>query len=297
MLIALALVELGLPYLSACARCRSRLRLFRRAAVSFPGSSRWSLVVGAVGGLYPAFFLSRFQPAHVLKANKSSAETRGTGRLRTLLVVAQFAVSIGLIICTCGRSIRRPSIVADRRSRLRARRPDPGATAPGASRRRAITRPRGAASPRSPASPRSAAPISASPPTNKTIHGGQRARRAPRAQHRLLRASTPSSSRRWACACSPAGCSATASPLTCSSGRCRKARRCRRRRRPGRSAGSTSSSTGARAPLARLPRSGSARSAGRSRVGVDGGDNGARRRSSASSRTPASAPPATRSSR
>jgi putative ABC transport system permease protein len=36
----------------------------------------------------------------VLKANRSAAETPGSGRLRTALVVAQFAVSIGLIICT-----------------------------------------------------------------------------------------------------------------------------------------------------------------------------------------------------
>ena len=36
----------------------------------------------------------------MLKANKSSAETPGTGRLRNVLVVGQFAVSIGLIICT-----------------------------------------------------------------------------------------------------------------------------------------------------------------------------------------------------
>jgi putative ABC transport system permease protein len=58
------------------------------------------LIVGGLGGLYPAFFLSRFQPATVLKANKSAAEGEGTGRLRTALVVGQFAVSIGLIICT-----------------------------------------------------------------------------------------------------------------------------------------------------------------------------------------------------
>lgn len=57
-------------------------------------------IVGLLGGLYPAFFLSRFQPASVLKANKSSAETPGSGRLRSVLVVGQFAISIALIICT-----------------------------------------------------------------------------------------------------------------------------------------------------------------------------------------------------
>ena len=59
-----------------------------------------TLLVGILSGLYPAFFLSRFQPAQVLKANRSAAETPGSGRVRTVLVVFQFAVSIGLIICT-----------------------------------------------------------------------------------------------------------------------------------------------------------------------------------------------------
>ncbi|MCA1652885.1 MAG: ABC transporter permease [Sphingomicrobium sp.] len=58
------------------------------------------LMVGILGGLYPAFFLSRFKPAQVLKANRSAAESPGSGRLRTALVIGQFAVSIGLIICT-----------------------------------------------------------------------------------------------------------------------------------------------------------------------------------------------------
>jgi putative ABC transport system permease protein len=59
-----------------------------------------TLLVGIISGLYPAFFLSRFQPAQVLKANRSASETPGSGRVRTVLVVFQFAVSIGLIICT-----------------------------------------------------------------------------------------------------------------------------------------------------------------------------------------------------
>ncbi|HEX8215938.1 MAG TPA: FtsX-like permease family protein, partial [Allosphingosinicella sp.] len=58
------------------------------------------LLVGLAGGIYPAFYLSRYEPGEVLKANKSAAEPLGTGRLRSALVVAQFAVSIGLIVCT-----------------------------------------------------------------------------------------------------------------------------------------------------------------------------------------------------
>jgi putative ABC transport system permease protein len=58
------------------------------------------ILVGLAGGLYPAFYLARFQPASILRANKSAADAAGSGRLRSALVVAQFAVSIGLIICT-----------------------------------------------------------------------------------------------------------------------------------------------------------------------------------------------------
>jgi putative ABC transport system permease protein len=55
-------------------------------------------IVGVAGGLYPAFVLSRFRPATVLKANQSAAT--GSSVLRSGLVVFQFAVSISLIICT-----------------------------------------------------------------------------------------------------------------------------------------------------------------------------------------------------
>ncbi|HEX8534156.1 MAG TPA: ABC transporter permease [Allosphingosinicella sp.] len=99
MLIALALVELALPYLSAFLNTRLEASYFGEEGVLLPVLLLW-LIVGLAGGLYPAFYLSRYQPGEVLKANKSAAEPIGTGRLRSVLVVAQFAVSIGLIICT-----------------------------------------------------------------------------------------------------------------------------------------------------------------------------------------------------
>jgi putative ABC transport system permease protein len=99
MLIALTLVEVLVPPFAAFLEADLDVSYFGAEGIAAP-VLLLVLLVGVLGGLYPAFFLSRFQPASVLKANKSSAETAGTGRLRGVLVVAQFAVSIGLIICT-----------------------------------------------------------------------------------------------------------------------------------------------------------------------------------------------------
>jgi putative ABC transport system permease protein len=99
MLIALALVELLMPSFAAFLEADMRVSYFSLDGIMLP-ALLLVLIVGILGGLYPAFFLSRFEPASVLKANQSSSETPGTGTLRSILVVAQFAVSIGLIICT-----------------------------------------------------------------------------------------------------------------------------------------------------------------------------------------------------
>jgi len=99
MLIALGLVELLIRPFADFLETDMKLTYFGSGGILLPVIGL-VVVVGVLGGLYPAFFLSRFQPAQVLKANQSSAETPGSGRLRSVLVVGQFAVSIGLIICT-----------------------------------------------------------------------------------------------------------------------------------------------------------------------------------------------------
>lgn len=99
MVIALALVELTLPPFAAFLEADIKLSYLGQDGIAGP-VLLLVLAVGVLGGLYPAFFLSRFQPAQVLKANQSAAETPGSARLRSVLVVGQFAVSIGLIICT-----------------------------------------------------------------------------------------------------------------------------------------------------------------------------------------------------
>lgn len=98
-LVGLALVELALPWVNAFLDAQIAIRYFAIDGLLLPVIAL-TLLVGLAGGIYPALVLSRFEPARVLKANKSSADAEGSGRLRNILVVGQFAVSIGLIICT-----------------------------------------------------------------------------------------------------------------------------------------------------------------------------------------------------
>ncbi|MFN3944783.1 MAG: ABC transporter permease [Allosphingosinicella sp.] len=99
LLVGIALFELSLPRLSA----------FLDADLARAMPPWWAvagllaglvLAVGVAGGAYPAFHLSRFQPAEVLKANKSASDAPASARFRGALVMLQFAISIGLIICT-----------------------------------------------------------------------------------------------------------------------------------------------------------------------------------------------------
>jgi putative ABC transport system permease protein len=93
LLVALAVVEVLLPGFDQ----------FLQRPITFHYLSDWPVLAGAIviamvsgllGGAYPAFVLSGLRPAAILRANQT--KQAGSGTLRTVLVVLQFAVSIGL---------------------------------------------------------------------------------------------------------------------------------------------------------------------------------------------------------
>jgi putative ABC transport system permease protein len=99
MLVALAMVEISLPALSAFLDADLSLAYFGEHGILLPIIAL-VIIVGVAAGLYPAFVLSHFDPAPVLKSNRGGSDARGNGSLRNILVIAQFAVSIALVICT-----------------------------------------------------------------------------------------------------------------------------------------------------------------------------------------------------
>ncbi len=95
LLLAIGLVELLLPKFNALAM--KKLALEANAPLLL-GLLAIVLLTGVVSGLYPAFYLARFQPALVLKGAKGAGAR--ASRLRQGLVITQFALSIVMIVAT-----------------------------------------------------------------------------------------------------------------------------------------------------------------------------------------------------
>ncbi len=96
MLIAVALAELLLPQLGAFVD--RELHFDYLAPTVFGTLLAVTGAVGALAGLYPAMVVSLFGPAAVLKG--AGPRGPGSGLLRQLLVLVQFAILIGLVLVT-----------------------------------------------------------------------------------------------------------------------------------------------------------------------------------------------------
>lgn len=97
LILALVIIKVTLPYFNNLLGANLELGLFARW-YTIPVLLVFTLFVGFLAGSYPAFFLSSFSPIEVLKGTvKGSMQN---GRLRRILVVFQFAVSILLITGT-----------------------------------------------------------------------------------------------------------------------------------------------------------------------------------------------------
>jgi putative ABC transport system permease protein len=99
MLMSVVLTQLALPYFNQVTG--KEISFGTQNIIYFIGAlAAITIVTGIIAGSYPAFYLSSFQPAHVLKGKFNMSNTAGW--LRRGLVVFQFMVAITLV---CGMAI------------------------------------------------------------------------------------------------------------------------------------------------------------------------------------------------
>jgi len=97
LVLAIALVELSLPYINSLSERDIALNVYNNfdvIAAVFGGT----ILVGLISGIYPAVYLSSFQAVRVLKGSIQVGKNKGL--MRNVLVVTQFASAIFLMIAT-----------------------------------------------------------------------------------------------------------------------------------------------------------------------------------------------------
>jgi len=97
LILAILIIEITLPYFNNMLNSNLELN-YTGNWYTIPGLVIISLFVGFLAGSYPAFFLSSFKPVAVLKG--SIKDSMKNGKLRSVLVVLQFSISIMLIVGT-----------------------------------------------------------------------------------------------------------------------------------------------------------------------------------------------------
>jgi putative ABC transport system permease protein len=97
LVLAMVIIRVSLPYFNNLLGTSLTLTLFSNW-YTLPSLLLFTVLVGLLSGSYPALFLSSFDPYTVLKG--SARNSMQNGRLRRILVIFQFAVSILLIVGT-----------------------------------------------------------------------------------------------------------------------------------------------------------------------------------------------------
>lgn len=108
LVLAMAIVWLAMPAVANFSHRRLAFSFSENPAL-LPGLLGLAVMIGVISGVYPAFFLSAFEPVKVLKGIVRT----GKSRFRNALVVAQFTSAVFLIIAT-GFAMRQLNYMMDK---------------------------------------------------------------------------------------------------------------------------------------------------------------------------------------
>lgn len=98
LLLGVAIAELAIPQLAVWTGTSLDMIYLGDNGILLP-ALLLGLATSLVGSLYPAIYLSRVRPAATLRKGQGFGLASG-GKLRAALVLLQFAIAIGLIVCT-----------------------------------------------------------------------------------------------------------------------------------------------------------------------------------------------------
>lgn len=94
LIVALIIVSLCLPYINQITASELDISIFNAWYV-IPLLLIFTFIIGVIAGSYPAFYLSSFSPVKVIKTGVQSSKSNA--RLRSVLVILQFTISVVLI--------------------------------------------------------------------------------------------------------------------------------------------------------------------------------------------------------
>ena len=97
LLISLLIIQISLPHFGNLLGIEIQTGIFQKWYY-LPGLIAFSIFVGLFAGSYPSFYLSSFNPIKVLKSGNPGGKSNR--KLRSILVIIQFSISIILIVGT-----------------------------------------------------------------------------------------------------------------------------------------------------------------------------------------------------